>query len=167
MYLLLSSEYLRGSNGFKYLYLNTDTGKIFTYEDKTPLSPYFYTTWSEAEMLADPYMKDEGYVKKGEWNNKRVLSTELVIRQDKILGRDVEVTKINVHPSYLMSVRYSKYSSLFQILPDETIFGTAEKYIDQFTRERGHIMGMNLKVLNLLYLRICLTMRVSMLIQNT
>jgi len=142
MYLLLSSEYLRGNSGIKYLYLDTDNGKIFTYEDRAEKLPYFYTTWSEAEMLADPHMIDEGYIKKGMWNDKRVVSTQLVMKYDKILDREVEITQVNVHPSYLMSVRYNKYRSLFHILPDETIFGGSEKFIDQFTRERGHIMGM-------------------------
>jgi len=142
MYLLLSSEYLRGNSGIKYLYLDTTNGSIFTYEDRAEQLPYFYTTWSEAEMLAYPSIIDEGYVKKGKWNNRRIISTEVVVKHDKLLGRDVEVTKINVHPNYLMNVRYNKYQSLFTLLPYEAIFGGSEKYIDQFTRERGHIMGM-------------------------
>lgn len=146
MYILLSSEYLRGNAGIKYLYLNTTNGSIFTYEDRTEQLPYFYTTWSEAEMLADPHMADEGYVKQGKWNNTRVVSTELVTKHDKMIGRDVEITKVSVHPKYLMNVRYNKYRSLFQILPDESIFGGSEKYIDQFTRERGHIMGMTYEI---------------------
>lgn len=144
MYLLLSNEYIKGEHGIAYQYLNTETGDVLTYEDKSPIYPFFYTTLPIEEILNNQSLRDGGYVKKnGELNNSRIISLELETRIDVMTRTEREYTKIILSPSYIQNIKRKKFESLYKLLPSETIFGGNHKYIDQFTNERGHILGMS------------------------
>ena len=97
-----------------------------------------------------PELRDEGYVKgkgkKKDFNPSRIIKVEEDKKIDPFTRKLRTVTKISVHPTYLMAVRYNKYRSLYQILPSETLHGIGIKSIDQFTREVGMVMGMNYEV---------------------
>ena len=68
MYVLLSSEYIYGDNGIRFIFMEVNTGKLFKIEDKTNINPFFYTTVQVEDLLLDEMMIFEGYVKNGKFH---------------------------------------------------------------------------------------------------
>ena len=147
MYILLSNEYISGEHGIRYQFLNPETGYVLTYDDKTNIFPYFYTTVHPQDFMLDPVIRNEGYISKdGTLNRSRVRKLTQVTKIDPFTRQETVYTKVILSPSYLQQVKKKKYESLFSILPNESIFGGSVKYIDQFTTDRGWIMGMTYKI---------------------
>jgi DNA polymerase elongation subunit (family B) len=143
MYVLLSSEYIYGDNGIRFIFMEVNTGKLFKIEDKTNINPFFYTTVQVEDLLLDEMMIFEGYVKNGKFNSSRIMSTETVQKIDPFTRKEIPVTKINLASTYLLDIKRKKYNALQKVLPSHTIHNDNVKYVDQFTMMQGYIMGMN------------------------
>ena len=143
MYILLSSEYDTRNFSFKYIFLNVETGERIVHSKlMTDHLPYFYVRMTEKQLLTDPRLIDEGYIENDTFNSKLIMSVENVKKKDIMNDREVYVSKVNLNPMYWSYTRKYGIIPLHEILPDGTIHGNKEKYIDQYTRESGLVMGM-------------------------